>query len=406
MSLHTFFANFPPFRRVIVYLHSWLGALIFVFLFLIATTGLIINFAGNLMQWEYPFLTTVKVPAQSSPAEISQPDIDRLREVAAQAYAEPFNVKGLMMPHSRLQIDAATFFGKPTANPESETILLAVDPYQPRYLGAINLGESWTATLMHLHGELLAGHTGELIVAIIGLLTLALLGTGLYLWLPIYNKNLSTIKNKALRFSLGNNFHGFSYYLHSFLGLWGILFVITWVITGLYWSQPQWFDSVLPQAPRKPPLAFIQQSQQQSCTGQITANQALSLAQQQFPERQLARLFFPSPQENYYSFTFKGENDGNRYVGNAFVWVNAQCGNTHSQVFGENVGLEKLSSWMISWHSGRIFGSGQIYVVLIAGIILLLISISGLLLWNYRQARYLKSAWNSINNLFSRQTTK
>lgn len=397
MSLQTFFAKFPPFRRLMVYLHSWLGAIIFVFIFLIASTGLVINFAGDLMQWEYPFLSTVKPTSQPL-----QPDIERLREVAAQAYTEPFNLKGLMMPHSRLQIDAATFFGKPVANPQGETVLLAVDPYQPRYLGAIDLGESWTATFMHLHGELLSGDTGELIVAIMGLLTLALLGTGLYLWLPIYNKNFNTIKSKALRFSIGSNFHGFAYYMHSFLGLWGVFFVMTWVITGLYWSQPQWFDSVLPQAPRKPSIEFIQQSQQQNCVGQINANQALAIAQQQFPERQVARVFFPSTTENYYSFTFKGNNDGNRYVGNAFVWVNAQCGTVHSQLFGEQVSLAKLSSWMISWHSGRIFGSGQIYIVLLAGFILLIIAVTGIVLWTYRQSRHLKPLWNAITARFSK----
>ncbi|EIJ43994.1 putative iron-regulated membrane protein [Beggiatoa alba B18LD] len=394
MLLKNIQLKLPSPRRALVYLHSWLGAIIFAFLLLITITGLIITFSGDLIGWEYPELVT----ATPSTAPLS-PDLEALISVAQQGYGEDFDLKGLMMPHSRLQIDAATFFGKPVNLPDIETMLLAVDPYQHRYLRAINLDESWTVMLIHLHGELLAGHFGELVVAVIGLLTLALLVTGIYLWLPQTHKTARAIKNKATRFRWSKNPHTFSFYVHSFLGLWGILFVMTWVLTGVYWSQPQWFKFLLPDLPRKPPVEMLSQLQQ-NCGVEIKPNQALKVAQQAFPDRQLARLMLPTAKDYYYSFAFKGDADSNRYIGNAFAWVSSRCEHrVYSQLFGDKIGLEKLSSLMISWHSGRFFGVGQIPIVLFAGFILALITLTGIVLWYYRHARHLKSLWHGITRL-------
>ncbi len=391
MSLKSLTTRLPSFRRSMIYLHSWVGAIIFLILLLVTLTGLVITFSGDLMELEYAELNTVTPVARSEPL-----DLEALMQVAREGYGSKVDIAGLMMPHSRLQINAATFFGNPVYDPSVDTLLLAVDPYQTRYLTAIDIDNSWTAILIHLHGELLAGHTGAFLIAVVGLLTLLLIGTGLYLWLPARDKSLPKLKAKAVRFRWGKNPHAFSHYIHSFLGIWTVFFVFTWTLTGVYWSHPHWFNSVLPSPPRQPPAA-MQTQLTQDCGLKVGLNQALATAQQRFPQREVARVFLPSSRGNYYSFAFKGDEDGNRFIGNATAWVSHQCeSRVYGETFGESFGSEQLASWMISWHSGRFFGAGQIPVMLFVGLLFGFITVTGIVLWAYRHAKQLKPIGQTV----------
>ncbi len=93
--------------------------------------------------------------------------------------------------------------------------------------------------LADLHDNLLYGRTGRLINCVGGIFTTLLCITGIVIWWP---------GTEDWRASLGvrwKNRKGFNWTLHSVMGLWSILFVFMWGITGVYLSIPVSFNNLV-----------------------------------------------------------------------------------------------------------------------------------------------------------------
>jgi uncharacterized iron-regulated membrane protein len=93
--------------------------------------------------------------------------------------------------------------------------------------------------LVALHTNLLLGATGRKINGL-GAMCLALLCiTGLVIWWP-------GVRNwpRSLTVNWRSRFPRITWDVHSALGIWSLLFVLTWAISAIYFSFPQWFDSL------------------------------------------------------------------------------------------------------------------------------------------------------------------
>ena len=93
--------------------------------------------------------------------------------------------------------------------------------------------------LLDLHDNLLAGETGRSVNGIGAVLLLLLAVTGAIIWWP-------GVRNwrRGLTVDLRSNWKRLNWSLHGAMGVWFILFVLMWGITGLYLSFPQMFSAV------------------------------------------------------------------------------------------------------------------------------------------------------------------
>ena len=100
-----------------------------------------------------------------------------------------------------------------------------------------NLGDSaFIAWLLDLHDNLLAGETGRAVNGVGAILLLVLAVTGLVIWWPgIRNWRRSLFVDRRLSWKRLN------WNLHSALGVWFLLFVLLWGVTGTYLSFPSAF---------------------------------------------------------------------------------------------------------------------------------------------------------------------
>ena len=102
-----------------------------------------------------------------------------------------------------------------------------------------NMGDTPFITwLLDLHDNLLAGDTGRTVNGIAALLIVLLAVTGTVIWWP-------GIRNwrRSLMIDLRSNWKRVNWSLHSALGIWFLLFVLMWGVTGLYLSFPQVFST-------------------------------------------------------------------------------------------------------------------------------------------------------------------
>ncbi len=103
-----------------------------------------------------------------------------------------------------------------------------------------NMGDApFIRWLLDLHDNLLAGETGRTVNGIAALFVLLLAITGATIWWP-------GIRNwrRSLVIDLRSNWKRLTWSLHSTMGVWFLLFVLMWGITGLYLSFPQAFIAI------------------------------------------------------------------------------------------------------------------------------------------------------------------
>lgn len=94
--------------------------------------------------------------------------------------------------------------------------------------------------LVRLHEDLLFGETGRKVNGIGALFLTLVCLTGAVIWWPGINswRRSLTVKWKA-------RFARFTWDLHSALGFWTFPFVLMWGVSGIYFSFPDFFNSVL-----------------------------------------------------------------------------------------------------------------------------------------------------------------
>ncbi|MEQ1581524.1 MAG: PepSY-associated TM helix domain-containing protein [Steroidobacteraceae bacterium] len=121
---------------------------------------------------------------------------------------------------------------------------------------ASNAGMSLVTKLIELHADLLAGSTGRQVNAVgaLALLTSAL--TGLVIWWPGIKR-----WRRSLTLRRGLGWRRFNWDLHSAIGIWSYLFIVTFALSGLYLSTPEtfhgWADRLFPQSGPAQDLRWI-----------------------------------------------------------------------------------------------------------------------------------------------------
>ncbi|WP_414718405.1 PepSY-associated TM helix domain-containing protein [Thaumasiovibrio subtropicus] len=115
---------------------------------------------------------------------------------------------------------------------DGQVLFATVDPYSGEVLGAIDRKESWHQLANDIHGTLLIGDTGDYLIEIAASLTILLLVTGIYLWLPSDNAS----KAGFLKIRRNNGTRTMMRDIHANLGGTLAIILLFFVISGLAWA--------------------------------------------------------------------------------------------------------------------------------------------------------------------------
>lgn len=123
--------------------------------------------------------------------------------------------------------------GKPSVRSESETLRVYVHPEKLTVLGSVKENERLMKQMFRLHGELWMGDRGSNLVELASSWTIIMIVTGLYLWWPRKLRLFGGIWFP--RFGGGSRI--FWRDLHSVTGVWISVFVLFLLVTGLPWAK-------------------------------------------------------------------------------------------------------------------------------------------------------------------------
>ena len=358
-------------RSVITLLHGWLGGISAVFIILVAGSGAMLAFVGELFLAQYGDM----LKATSPIANAQMANVTTLIESASKGYDNNFQAAGILMPHSRVQgIETAMVFVMPLGLQASEGIrMLSIDPWSAQYKGDFPLSGAFAHELIDFHHSLLLGNPGIIFVCILSILLIIFAATGLYLWWPQQNR----VWRKATTLNLRSGIKQICFSMHAWFGVWSSLLIIYFCLTGLALAKTQWFTPLLSTPTYAPPDSA---GFKKVCDNNISPADAEIAGNQAFPNKSLAMFFLPNAVNGPYMLTYKSNDDNNKRDGDGRIFVHASC---KGLVHIERAELAKTSiqatGMLLSLHGGYTFGKpfGAI-LVLFTGLSLVTLAGTGM----------------------------
>lgn len=385
-------------RKVVVYLHRWVGLAVLLFIGVAAVTGTVLSFDKELDRWlnddwYYVNPQTVRLP------------MDQLV-----TRAETF-IAGSRVTFVRMDADPARSYHfflkrKPAAGEEKGlTHNVFVDPYTGAILGGRESGafgvdkRHFIPMLVKLHYTWYMGDFGKWLIGIAAVLWLLDHFGAVYLSFP----NLKSWK-KSFQFRWTAGGHKLNFDMHRSGSMWILPVLIALALSSVYLNLNTQFKWVVN---KFSPLTMVE------CACHVDPNAkwladtaswdgAIKLAQTTQPELAVAAMTF-MPDTRKFIVSMKGPEDLTNEVGMTKVYVNAMTGelmhvhDRHAETAGDT-----FNAWQLPLHNGRVFGLfGQI-IILLSGIVITLICVTAFLIYAKKaRARELKKNLVAVSEAVS-----
>ncbi len=363
-------------RRVVFQIHLWLGVLLSLYLVLIALSGALLVYHDT--------LTRYTLPAGLSPYDrVCAASVPTVMAASQSAFPGAV-VTYLHLPSERLPV-----FQLQLRNSAGKPLSVIADPTTGRVMP---MPRTWVEIVYDFHTVLLlpahhgmqwngAGAAGLLILAISGLL----------LWW----RGLRTWWN-ALGISFRPTWRRINFDLHHAIGFWTLLIVSWWALSGIYFAWYQPFTAVVNAVSPLEGMKEPDPAKTPHADGPVTLQTILDAAQNASPQGRLTYLFNPSlvPNEevNAYMNLRTPEDFGHADI----VRFDARTGAIVSVWhYGQNHSAGDWFIWaMQPLHFGTLWGAWIRAVWCLFGVLLAVLTVSGLLMyWN----RYLRFRWQELD---------
>jgi uncharacterized iron-regulated membrane protein len=214
-------------RKALFQIHLWVGIGTGLYVLLISLSGSAIVYRRELVR---AFVRPPVVIAIAGPRMTP----DELRQRAQRLYPE-YEVDDIV-PGRRADQPVEVWLQR-----GERTTQRLLNPYTGQDLGnSLSRGRRLMDWLVNFHDNLLSGETGRVFNLIGAVFVSVLCVTGVVIWWP-------GIKNwrRALKLDWKVSFQRFNFDMHSALGLWSLVFLAVWSLSGIYLSSPQVFNALV-----------------------------------------------------------------------------------------------------------------------------------------------------------------
>jgi uncharacterized iron-regulated membrane protein len=370
-------------RKAIVWLHRWVGLAVLLFIAVAAITGVILAFDKELDHTLNKDLFYVEPTGQ----HMAMDDLVKRAESV-------YEGKRVTFVRSPVEADRAYEFYLRTPNAqgaEEASFFKATNKYHTAYinpytgvvLGARVNGEFGVdrrhliPMLVKLHYTWYMGDFGKWLIGIAALLWLLDHFGAVYLSFP---NAKSWKKSFAFRWNAGG--HKLNFDMHRSGSMWILPVLIALALSSVYLNLNTQFKWVVDK--------FSPVTKVESCHVDPNAkwladtaswDGAIKLAQQTKPDLTVGGMSF-LPDTRKFIVSMKGPDDLTEEVGMTKVYVNAISGELmHVHDRNAETAGDTFLAWQLPLHSGRVFGLiGQI-IILLSGIVITIICVTGFLIY-------------------------
>ncbi len=258
-------------------------------------------------------------------------------------------------------------------------LVVTLDPHTLAVTSSRFWGDFVVTWLYDLHYTLLLEEVGKTFLAIVGLILLVSVGSGLYLWWPrsgSFKTAFSIRKNALIKRRI--------YDWHKTAGLIGCIFLLILSITGVMLEKPLWFESTL----AMPAPLFSPKSDSSTPNGKpsISVDAVAKIAQQQYPQAELRWIYTPDNAQGIYQVRMYQQGESGRRFPKTMLWIEQYTGqvlavrDAKQDVFGDTV-----VAWLHPLHNGEAFGFLGRWLIFFSGFIPLILFVTGIMRWRHKR---------------------
>lgn len=262
--------------------------------------------------------------------------------------------------------------------------MVFVNPYTGAVLAKERSDEQLMSIVKTLHGELLLGDVGSILVELAACWAIVLIVTGLYLWWPRNAQGMAGIIYPRLR----DGGRTFWRDIHAVTGIWISALALFLLVTGLPWALV--WGAALKE------VRAIDFSAQQDWTQsraqehdhwRAQASDTFNLTPEVLAAAQQLKL--PPPVElsiaSTHHISWKASSQTGNRPQRADVWLNGDGSIEKQSGFAEKKLLDRVIGVGVAAHEGHLFGWFNLVLGVLTCAGLILISVSGFILWRKRK---------------------
>ena len=368
-------------RAALFQIHLWVGLILGIYICLIGASGSVVVFEDELTRLAKPELFR-------SPPENPTALYESLPEILADVKNRypNYELTEIFFPiESEPALQIQGFLQTPAR--QNEFLHVYVDPATGRVLGATNQ-HFWLSRVRELHVRLLAGRTGLTLNGCGAFLLAILAGTGGVIWWRGIQR-----WRRAFRVDLRRKWSRINFDLHSAVGVWLIVFVAMWALSGIYFVWPNTFISILDRlTPARDALRPIVQTRPH-VKGLLPIKSFIRKARSLNPECRLLEIELPEQNTNPFVVVVASGSDFRRAT---HLFFDPESGELlRSWTRGQTTTMgAKIVPWLVDLHFGEYWGLGIKSLWAALGFALPVLATTGALMyWN----RFLAKKWRRIS---------
>lgn len=361
-------------RRAVRKVHLWLGLTLGGLFVLLGLTGSVLVFYPELDALLHP-----EIRVEGS----GPPDWDRALATARAAYPEKTGPWRFEVTGKPGAIPARYYDPPERPGYAFRPMMVWLSPDGSQVLRRDYWGEYAVTFIYDFHYRLLLGELGGKVLGWLGLGLLALLLSGLWAWWP----RGSWIK--ALRFKRRAPPQRRLRDWHKLSGLSGLAFLLILTVTGIMLELPKESDAALAAVGLQVDHAPHVDPQPTTASGNhhILPSQAIQVAALALPDARLAWIETPPVRGGTFRLRMQVPGDPSYRFPHSFVWVNSESGRVVSIQDARNGAAgTAINNWVHPLHDGSAGGLTGRLLAAVAGLIPLILFVTGWFRWQTRRA--------------------
>ena len=354
-------------RKIILKLHLYLGLISAIFLVILGLTGSVMAFEGQLDHWLHPSRWYVTVAPHVLPES-------QLVQIAEQRFVPRRAATIHIAPDADIAQQISLAFSRGTNQPgQPQEIEATINQYDGSILSvhsAPTTTEAAIAFIHQFHLRLVSGEKGKLLISFVGLVLVFEVPLGLLLW---WRTKRTSLKWKSSGFRISFDLHHLvGVYFAGFL----LLAAVTGVLIGFDFAQSM-FYRVTDSAPN--PVRTAGSTAIPGATP-VNVDRAIEAAQQQMPRAVSSIIYMPNTPRASYRVILRLPSD---------PWSAVRGVVSIDQYTGKVVAFTDLYAtagyrairFNRALHTGDIFGMPSRIIVSLSSLALVVMVITGLIIW-------------------------
>lgn len=364
-------AAFQSRRRAWLAAHRWLGLGFGAAFVLLGLTGSLLVFYTELDALLNPRLAW-------RPADGTVQRYDPVLAALQAAHPQRHGSWRLELPPQGQGLVTARYLRpQETAGEGFAPLLATVHPATHEVLASRFWGDTAMTWVYDLHYTLLAGELGRWVVGGLGALLAASLISGAWLWWPTPAQRAA-----AWRLKRGAGRPRLVFDLHRLGGIYPLPITALLALTGVVLAWPELVEPAV--ARLSPPLTVVPPRAEVPHAGArfIGIDAALQRVRARFPDGVPRWIDSPETATGTYRIRLRQPGEPSERFPRTLVWIDAWRGEVLAVRDARSQGAgDTLLAWMHPLHNGEAFGLAGRIVACAAGLVPLLLAVTGVMRW-------------------------